>query len=288
MMFGRDRPEGARVTKAPSVRLFMPQLMPRRGDSVVFFEHRVELTGTEAYLARWNADAARPPLTLFQLYVASAVRMFSQRPRVNRFVAGRRLYQRETIDIAISVIKTKHDDAKLTVVKQRFTGAESIGEIRDRVNDVVTNGRAREKTASEKEVSIVSRLPRSLIPLLIKLQNFGDYFNILPKSLIENDPLYASFMVSNLGSIGIDSAFHHLYEHGTLPIFATMGKAGPQVVVGEDGTPVVRNCVTLRYSFDERIADGYYAARSLELFQDYFQHPWKLETAADNGPGAPG
>jgi hypothetical protein len=286
-MFTARRPDGTRVTKAPKVRLFMPHLMPRRNDSLVFFEHQVELTHTLDYLARWNAEPERPPLTFFQIFIAAGVRVMHERPRLNRFVAGRRLYQRNSVDAAISVIKARHDDAKLTVVKLSFEGTEGLRVIRERVNAVISDGRSPVETASEKEVSLISRLPRWAIPLLVKLQKFGDYFNILPPSLIANDPLYSSFMVSHLGSIGVDSAFHHLYEHGTLPIFATIGKIQPAVVVGEDGAPAVRTCVTLRYTFDERIADGFYAARALERMQDYMQHPWKLEIAADAGPGQP-
>lgn len=286
-MIGRDRPDGTRVTRAPRVRLFMPHLMPRRADAVVFFEHRIELNGLQDYLERWNADPARPPLSMFHIFVAAVVRTLDERPRLNRFVAGRRLYQRDKVEVSISVIKAKNDDARLTVVKQRFDGHEGLRAVQDKVEAIISDGRGAAETASEKEVSVVGRLPRWAILGLIKLQRFGDYFNILPKSLIDNDPLYASLMISNLGSIGIDSAFHHLYEHGTLPIFCTIGKARPEVVVGEDGTPVVRDCVTVRYSFDERVADGYYAARGLELLQGYVQHPWTLERPEDGGPGAP-
>ena len=284
-MFRRDRPDGTRVTKAPKVRLFMPHLMPRRSEAVVYFEHRIDLSGTYDYLDRWNADPSRPKLTLFHVFNAALAFTLHERPRLNRFIAGRRLYQRNAIDIAISVIKAKNDDAKLTVVKKRFDATDGLLGIRDRIEDVVANGRDPAETASEKEVSLLSLLPRSLIPFFVKLQKVGDYFNILPASLIANDPLYSSAMVSNLGSIGIDSAFHHLYEHGTLPIFATLGRAGPEVVVNEAGDPVVRPCMTARYSFDERISDGYYAARGLDLLQELVQRPWMMEREGDNGPG---
>lgn len=286
-MIFRDRPDGQRVAHAPKVRLFMPHLMPRRSDALVFFEHKLDVAGMTDYIARWNADATRPPLGLFHILVAAAVRTLQERPRMNRFIAGRRLYQRQAIDISISVIKAKNDEARLTVVKQRFTGDEGLCAVRALVETIVANGRAPGETASEKEVSLVSRLPRWVIAALIRLQRLGDYWNLLPARLIENDPLYASAMVSNLGSIGIDSAFHHLYEHGTLPIFATMGRILPEVVADDQRQPVVRDILTLRYSFDERIADGYYAARTLERLNHYVQNPWLLERPEDVGPGAP-
>ena len=191
------------------------------------------------------------------------------------------------IAISISVIKARNDDAKLSVVKQVFTGRESLAEIRDRTETIITNGRTPQKTASEREVSQVYRLPRWVIPLLPKLQKLGDWLNLTPASLARNDPLYASLMISNLGSIGLDAAYHHLYEHGTLPIFAVMGKERDEPVVTPEREIVIRPIVTVRYSFDERIADGYYAARSLDRLQELLENPWLMERPEDTGPGAP-
>ena len=104
-MILRDRPDGTRVRDLPRLRRIMPFIMPRRADAVVYFEQRLDLSRTQDYLARWNADPARPRLTLFHLWLAAAARTLHDRPRVNRFVAGQRLWQRNAVEIAISVIK---------------------------------------------------------------------------------------------------------------------------------------------------------------------------------------
>lgn len=284
-MFSGERPDGRRVHNAPKVRLFMPYLLPRRGDALVFFEQKIDISKTLDYLERWN-DGVRPPLRLFHIYVAAGVRVLAERPRLNRFIAGRRLYQRDDIAISISVLKARDDDAKLTVVKQTFAPDDGIVQVRARIEEILSNGRAPAKTSSEREVSLLFRLPHWLIPLLPKLQKLGDWLNITPASLPRNDPLYASAMISHLGSIGLDSAYHHLYEHGTLPIFVVIGKARDEAVVTEQRQIEIRPVVTVRYTLDERIVDGYYAARSLDLLQDLVENPWLLERPEDEGPGA--
>lgn len=283
-MFTRHRPDGTRVPDLPPLRKIMPFIMPRRADAMVFFEQVFDLSATTAYLERWNADPSRPRLTLFHVYLAAVARTLHERPRLNCFIAGQRVYQRNAIELSVSVIKTKHDNAQLTVVKHAFDGNEGLAATRERVETLATTGRAAQKTASEKEVDLVTLLPRFVLNLLVRLQRFGDHWNLLPASLIRNDPLYASFMVTNLGSIGIDAAWHHLYEHGTLSIFAAMGKAQPMPFVNGDAVEV-RPGLIVRYAFDERVADGFYAARSLDLLRDLVQAPWRLETEADNGPG---
>ena len=85
-----------------------------------------------------------------------------------------------------------------------------------------------------------------------------------PSSLLVDDPLYASAFVANLGSVGLDAAFHHLYEYGTIPIFATMGRIHRAPVVYENGSVGSREIFRMRYTYDERVEDGFYAARALE------------------------
>lgn len=286
-MILRDRPDGTRVRGLPRLRRIKPFVMPRRAEALVYFEQVLDLRQTQDYLSRWNAGPSRPPLTLFHVLLTAAARTLHQRPRLNRFVAGKRVWQRDAVEISVSVIKAKDDAARLTVVKQAYAPGLGLVASRRVIEEGTTNGRAAARTASEKEVDLVTRLPRFVLSFLVALQRFADHWNLLPASLIANDPLYASLMVTNLGSIGIDAAWHHLYEHGTLGLFLAVGKAGPMPFVTPEATLEVRPGVTLRYAFDERIADGFYAARSLDLLKQLVEEPWRLETPDDSGPGAP-
>ncbi|MDR1807511.1 MAG: 2-oxo acid dehydrogenase subunit E2, partial [Propionibacteriaceae bacterium] len=81
--------------------------------------------------------------------------------------------------------------------------------------------------------------------------------------------------------------YHHLFEWGTCSLFVAIGRIEPRVTVGEDGQPTVRRMMDLRIALDERIADGYYDARSLERFTEYLTHPGLLVAggAAKDGDG---
>jgi hypothetical protein len=74
--------------------------------------------------------------------------------------------------------------------------------------------------------------------------------------------MYASIFVANLGSVGLEAAYHHLFEWGNCPIFAAIGR------VREEVTPQgTRKVCTVRYTFDERIEDGLYCAHALGKLQ---------------------
>jgi hypothetical protein len=79
--------------------------------------------------------------------------------------------------------------------------------------------------------------------------------------------MYASAFIANLGSLKLDAAYHHHYEYGNIPIFVTVGRVHDAVVARADGTVGTRKEVVLKWNFDERIEDGLYAARALELLR---------------------
>jgi hypothetical protein len=86
--------------------------------------------------------------------------------------------------------------------------------------------------------------------------------------MIDGDPLFCSVFVANLGSVGLDAGYHHLWEHGNCPIFCVIGRVRP----GASG----RRVVTLKWTYDERIEDGLYCARALERLRELLESPEKL------------
>jgi hypothetical protein len=98
-------------------------------------------------------------------------------------------------------------------------------------------------------------LPRPIFRLAYRAFRALDYYNLLPASFIDNDPLYTSIFMSFMGSVNMDAGYHHLFEHGTCPLFLMIGKNEDRVFV-EDGKPVVKPCVHVRFTYDERIDDG--------------------------------
>ena len=107
---------------------------------------------------------------------------------------------------------------------------------------------------------------------VVRVASAANALNLLPRTFIEGDPFFASAFVTNLGSVGLDSAFHHLYEYGTIPIFGALGRVRETVEV-EDGRPVVARTASMKFTYDERVEDGLYAAGALADFQAMVEHP---------------
>jgi hypothetical protein len=267
-MFGR-RPDATRVRDASAVRLFMSFVSPRRNESLVYFAQEVDVEEALRFAEARGAslpEDRRP--TLFHLILRAIVRMLEERPRLNRFTAGGRLWQREGIWITFSAKRRFDDNAPLLTVKRRFEPGESLDDMVEGILGGLGTARSGRKTTSDREMDLLLRLPPWLARCLVRLVQGVDALGLLPRSTIEADPLHASLFVANLGSVGLEAGYHHLWEYGNIPLFCVIGR----VREGPDG----RRVATLKWSFDERVEDGLYCARGVERLQDLLSHPEKL------------
>jgi hypothetical protein len=269
------RPEGAPVANLSSMRRMLPFVVPGRNQAVVYFEQIVDVTRTLAFIEEQGRTTGKK-ISIFQIVLAAMVRTFVERPDLNRFVVGGKLRQRAKIEFSFAIKRAMRDDAGLTTVKVTFDPDDDLDRVGERLSAPIRDGKSGKKTTSDVEMDWFTRLPGFVLRLLLALQRWLDALNLLPAAMIRADPLYTSVFLTNLGSVGLDSAYHHLFEYGTCPFFVAVGKVKKAVLVGEDGAPVVRDVVSLKYSFDERIVDGLYCARSLEIFQRYFEDPGRL------------
>ncbi|MFZ5471166.1 MAG: 2-oxo acid dehydrogenase subunit E2 [Myxococcota bacterium] len=267
-----SRPDGTLATDVAPYRRIMPFLMRTRTESAVYFEQEVDLTKTLPFLEAFNAQSEHR-VTVFHLFLWAAVRTLHERARLNRFVMGSRIYQRDGIWVSYSAKKALSDEAPIVVLKRRFDPALSFTELVRFVYSDLGKGRSDEKSHVDKELSLFLRLPGPLLSFGVRVLRWLDRWNLLPGSFIHPDPMYASLFVANLGSLKLESAYHHLYEYGNIPLFAAIGQTRHAVVARADGTVSTRPVCSIKYSLDERVEDGLYCARALEVLRGMLEDP---------------
>ncbi len=237
----------------------MSFLIRGRNEAAVYFEQRLDLSRTLPWLAAWNQRGG-PKATLFHLVLYGLASVLHDRERLNRFTVGRRTYQRKHVQLSFAAKKAMSDDAPLATVKKQFAREETFAQVVERTSGEVTGARADAPSAMDRELSILLKLPGFLLAFLIGVLRRAYAWGLAPRSLIDTDPLYTSAFLANLGSIQIDAAYHHLYEHGNCPLFVTIGQ-------------ITDSHVTIRYTFDERVEDGLYCAKALQLLQQRVEDP---------------
>jgi hypothetical protein len=273
----RDRFDGTPVPDVHPVRRIMPFIMPTKNGAFVLFEQAIPIAPLVDFLAATNRNRpADRPITMFHCVLRAIGIALTEFPRLNRYVSGSRLYARRGIWIAFSAKQRLERDAPLFTAKVEFRRDEPLGGFVDRVLALLGEGRSGRETATDHEIKTFLRLPGPVLRAAVRLQRLLDGWNVYPRALLEGDPMYASAFVANLGSVGLDAAYHHLYEYGTIPIFATMGRLHRAPIVRDDGTVGSREVFVMRYTYDERVEDGFYAARALERLAACLAEPGTL------------
>jgi hypothetical protein len=267
-MFGK-RPDGYLIEDLSRLRAFMPFVSPRRNDSLVLYSTEIEVDEALAFVDRYNEGREeKRRMTLFHLYLRSLARTFHNRPGVNRFVAGGRLWQRNHVAITFSAKQSIEDGAPMHTVKRIFPKDESLEEMVDSIMGRLRKRRGGEVTQSDREMNVALVFPVLAIRLGVWVLHKMNMMGMLPKSMIDDDPLFTSVFVANLGSVGLDAGYHHLWEYGTCSAFGVIGKIQERA----DGKRVMN----VQYSYDERVEDGLYAAFSMAQIKEGLEKPDSL------------
>ncbi|MFZ5441763.1 MAG: 2-oxo acid dehydrogenase subunit E2 [Myxococcota bacterium] len=264
------RPDGTLVKDLSATRAIMPLLMKGRTESTVYFEQELDVTETLRFLEHVNAGRAPAErLTLFHVFMWAVAAALHERPRLNRFISGGRIWQRKGVWLSFAAKKRKLDDeAALVTIKREVPKGASLEDVAALLNADIKTGRSDVERPEDRELALTQKLPLWMVKVALGAMRLADRWNLLPASTIAHDPLYTSMFVANLGSLGLEAAYHHLYEWGNCPFFAALGRT--RELETKHGT---RTVCLVRYSFDERIDDGLSCARSLELMKQRLENP---------------
>ena len=272
-----SRPDADLVTDVHPVRRIMPFIMPTRNQSAVLCLERVLAAPAQEFLVKLNAR--RPsdrPASLFHMLLRALAITMHDRRRANRFIAGGRYYQRRGVWLSFSGKKGMSEDAPIYTAKRQFTLEETFEEMVDSLWDTQLAGRSDKESDTDREISLLLKMPPFILRPFVRLGMWLNERNLFPKAMIDNDPLFATAFVANLGSVGIDACYHHNYDYGTIPIFLTMGRLKKIPIVNDAGEIVAAEVFDLKWTYDERTEDGFYVSKGLAMVTRYLEHPETL------------
>ncbi len=273
-----DRKDGRRIRDLDGLHSIMLHLMPKRTESEVYLEHTVDVTNLLSYLAQKNSHNPDIKTTVFHCVLAGIGRVLRMRPYLNRFVCGRKLYIRDDITLSFIAKRKFQDHAEESLMVLKINDDTNLSSITDKiVGDV---GELRKQKGSNDFDAIINRvahLPAPILYLFFGLVQRLSAIGRLPSIFTEGDTNHTTVLLSNLGSIQCDCCYHHLNNYGTNSILITIGVIHKEPRVLDDGTIAIRDVMNLGFTADERIADGFYFARSLKLLEYLLTNPQLLD-----------
>lgn len=272
-----DRYDGWRVRKVDPVFRVIPYILRTRMDAQNFFEEKVPIDHIEAFIKKHREDI--PDLSIMHVIMAATVRLISQRPHLNRFVVWNKIFARNHINFSIAIKRSLTDSGEETLIKPYFQPEDTLADVVRKTREVqLVNQQEGVQNASDTISRILGKLPDWLMRVVALTMLWTDKVGILPKFINEASPWHCSVFLTNIGSIGIESIYHHLYEFGTCSNFVAMGKKTRYHTSTKEGEMVAHKQIRLKFVLDERICDGYYFASSLRLMTKYLMNPEILLT----------
>jgi len=272
-----DRKDGVRLKKIHAMHAIMPLMYPNRCDNEAFIAERIDLTNVNAYLAKKNAENPEYKYNVFQVVVTAVLKTLTLRPKMNRFIANKIMYQRNEISAAFTVKKEFTDNGAEALAQVRTTGDETIDDIHNEIFRQVSFCRSDEVDSGTDTMNGIQKLPRVIMKIVGAGARFLDRHGWMPKSITVGDPYYCTTVLTNLGSLKLHAGYHHLTNWGTCSVFVAIGEAKKRPFFDEDGTVHMRDSLDLGLTIDERLADGYYYSRTVQLLKKLLENPELLD-----------
>ena len=272
-----DRNDAYRVRDIDGMHFYMAYLMPKRTDAEVYINEAIDVTELLRYVKEKNESGERK-VTVFHCVIAAMARTLRMRPLLNRYISGKRYYMRHDISMGFVIKKRFADHAEESLVIYRPKDEENLCAITDKLSPQIKEAKKEDKGQNVDDLlNIIKKLPKPIMTLFMAFMNFMDVHGLMPKVFSSVDTNYCTVLLSNLGSIKCDAVYHHLNNFGTNGIVITIGEIYKEPVFNENGEVESRDMMNIGVTLDERIADGFYFARSLKLIKHLFKNPQLLD-----------
>ena len=273
-----DRPDGRLLRTLDPINGVAIYIMPDRNGAATYYRNTFDCANAEEYIRRKRAEGL-DGFGMMHLIAAAYVRSVAQKPGINRFISGQRIYSRgDELELSMVVKKELVADAPETVIDVIFNRSDSPEDVYRKFSEQVKTAKNEPLDSSMDNLAwLINAVPGLLKKFLIWFLKTLDYFGFLPRFIMRLSPFHGSVFITALGSLGIPPVYHHLYDFGNIPLFIAFGARHTETEVGDDGEPVRRKYMDYTMTSDERICDGFYYASAIKLFHRYLNHPERLD-----------
>lgn len=270
-----DRNDGRLLRSLSPMMKIMPYIMPQRCDACNSFRGVADMDKIEKYVLEKRAQGMTN-FTVMHVLLAAYTRLVSQRPGLNRFVSGQKIFARDHLEAMLCIkkeMKLNSPDSVISMVFPLDSTASQVYEITENLIQEAKN----ETTNFDNLARMLDYIPGLLKKFAFWLLRVFDYFGLLPVGLKRLSPFHGSLFITSMASLGLPPIYHHIYNFGNVPIFVAFGITERKQSVKADGTVESRKFMNYTLVMDERICDGYYYASSFRLFNGILRNPWQLD-----------
>lgn len=254
----------------------IPFIMVNRTGSQNFIRDSFDIEKLEKYMKEKQREGMTN-ISMMHIMIAAYIRLVSQRPGLNRFIRGQRVWTRKNVEVSLTIKKEMTLESPDTVVKITLPPDATLEDVYTALNAEIVGYRDNPGGDFDQTAKVLTYLPGLLFKFTVATLRFLDYFGLMPKFIAKVSPFHCSYFITSMGSLGIPPIYHHLYDFGTCPVFFSFGAKRRVYELDAEGQVKKKNYLDFTFVLDERICDGYYYASALRLLKQIIKNPYQLD-----------
>ena len=258
----------------------MIDLKPRRCDADVFINTPIDVTNLVNYIDKRKKSGEK--ITYFHAFLLALAKTVYNRPKLNRYVKNRHMYEHTNVSISFVAKVEFEDDSEEVMLIIDVAKDDNINTISKKISEQINILRNKkfEKKGANGVLDTLGALPNILRVPIVGLLKWTDDKGILPKSLQEDDIYFASAIVTDIGSLKSDSIYHNNTNFVSDSSITYIGEIRDEVKV-VNGKQKIYKAAKFGINFDERVADGFYMIKAFKILEHIIENPELLEDRAD-------
>jgi pyruvate/2-oxoglutarate dehydrogenase complex dihydrolipoamide acyltransferase (E2) component len=236
-------------------------------DCEVYCLQSIDIGPSLNFLASKNSS-----ITLTHLAGKAAGLMIESYPQINRILRFSRFYKRDDISIFFQVaVDDQGEDLSGHTV--RNINNLSLDEIKQDMSSTIKEIKKGNDVNYKKVKTTMNFIPSIAVYPFIKIYGFILYqLNIWTSLFGAPQDSFGSMMISNIGQLGLQTAFAPLVPFSRCPLILTLGEVYEKPVV-KNNEIVIQKTMDLGWTLDHRIIDGVVGAKMAKKFQHLMEHP---------------
>ena len=275
-----DRKDGKKI-KVPAMAKIMTYLKNRE-EAYVYINRKFDVTELVKYMKK--KKERNPDITYFHAFSTAIAKTIYNRPRLNTFIMNHNFYQRNDVILTFTARISYDDNNNKEIMSLiKVDPDDNIDSLSNKIKEKVNNFRNKKiQSSSDDSLDLLGKIPNWTLKLLVApIAKWMDRHDLLPRSLYDELLYNSSVILSNLGSIKCGAIHHNLTNFGTNSIILTIGDIHKEQVVMPNGKVEIRDIVEFGINLDERIGDGVYFSKAVNLLDYILSNPKTLEDKAN-------
>ena len=246
-------------------------------DSKIFGMVELDVTELERYVAEKRKEGVKTTLTyLITQIIGRGIRQ--EVPELNTYVRRGKIIQRDKVDATVSVLLP---GGQMGSVKVENADQLTTAEVSAFIGKKIAESRKGDENDAMQSKSMLAKLPWPIRNWFFKIyQTITIHWGIsVPGTGLDSNS-FGSFIVSNIGTVGLDTGYGSLLPSSNISFVFILGSINKKPVVIDDKIEI-RRVMWLSSTLDHRVVDGSHGGRLFRVIKRIAKNPEILDLKPD-------